>query len=56
MRDPAAVLDYPVGIDVCVGDFDDAEFFVGEEGVIVFGDVLQGGLFPVDVDCITITC
>lgn len=52
--DWAVVLDYPEGVDVSVGDLDDAEFFVGEERVVSVADVLQGWFVPIDVNCVSV--
>lgn len=48
--DWAVVLDHPEGVDVPVGDFDDPEFFVGEERVVPVTDVLECWFVPVDID------
>lgn len=48
--DWSVVLNYPESVDVAVGNLDDAEFFVREEGIVPVTDVLQRWFVPVDVD------
>lgn len=50
MRHEPGILDHPKGVDVGLRDLDHAESFLSLESRVLFRDVFQSRLVPVDVD------